>query len=65
MRDPYAGLAPFYDGMARAPGIRRFYRLWREALLSAAKERGVTGRMLVDVACGTGNSTIPWSRRAG
>jgi SAM-dependent methyltransferase len=65
MRDPYAKLAPLYDGMARAHGIRGFYRQWREALASAAKERGVTGGVLVDIACGTGNSTIPWSRNAG
>ena len=65
MRDPYAGLAPLYDGMTRAHGIRAFYRQWREALLSAAKDRGVTGSVLVDLACGTGNSTIPWSRKAG
>ena len=65
MRDPYAGLAALYDGMARDPGIQRFYREWRTALLEAAKQHHVRGRVLVDLACGTGNSTIPWSRRRG
>ena len=65
MRDPYAALAPVYDGMSRDPAIRRFYGLWREALLAAAKQRRVTGSVLVDLACGTGNSTIPWARKRG
>jgi len=65
MRDPYAGLAPLYDGMARDPGIRLLYSEWRASLLAAAEEYGVRGRTLVDLACGTGNSTIPWTRRRG
>jgi ubiquinone/menaquinone biosynthesis C-methylase UbiE len=65
MRDPYAGLAAVYDWMARDPGIRRYYEEWRRALLEAAAERGVRGRVLVDLACGTGNSTVPWARRRG
>ena len=65
MRDPYARLAPFYDGMARDSGIRGFYRQWRRMLISAANARGVKGTVLVDFACGTGNSTIPWTRKAG
>jgi ubiquinone/menaquinone biosynthesis C-methylase UbiE len=65
MRDPYAALAPVYDGMAREPAIRPFYGQWRETLLVAAKQRGVTGSVLVDLACGTGNSTIPWTRQRG
>ena len=65
MRDEYAGLADVYDRMTRIPGIRVFYREWRQALLAAARERGVRPRVLVDLACGTGNSTVPWSRRRG
>jgi ubiquinone/menaquinone biosynthesis C-methylase UbiE len=65
MRDPYAVLAPLYDGMARDPAIRGLYPHWRETLIAAAREREVAGRVLVDIACGTGNSTIPWSRKRG
>jgi SAM-dependent methyltransferase len=65
MPDPYGPLAPVYDGMARDPGIKALYRRWRETLLAAARERGLRGRVLVDLACGTGNSTVPWSRRRG
>lgn len=65
MRDPYAGLAAVYDGMARDPGIRRYYGEWRRSLMKAAAERGVKGRVLVDLACGTGNSTVPWARNRG
>jgi len=62
MRDPYAGLAPLYDGMARDPAIRAFYAEWRRALIDAVRERGLRVRVLVDLACGTGNSTVPWTR---
>ena len=62
MGDPYAGLAPLYDGMTRDPAIRVFYAEWRRALLHAVRERGLHPRVLVDLACGTGNSTVPWTR---
>lgn len=65
MRDPYAVLAPVYDAMAADPGIAAFYGAWRATLKSAARDRGVRLRVLVDVACGTGNSTIPWTRERG
>jgi ubiquinone/menaquinone biosynthesis C-methylase UbiE len=65
MRDPYARLAPFYDGMARDPDIRGFYRRWHDSLRALLIERGVRGGVIVDIACGTGNSTIPWARRRG
>jgi ubiquinone/menaquinone biosynthesis C-methylase UbiE len=65
MRDPYARLAPVYDAMAADPSIRAYYARWRTALLAAAKTHGVRGTVLVDIACGTGNSTIPWTRRRG
>jgi len=65
VRDPYAGLAPVYDLLARLPGTRPFYRRWRQHLRSAAAGRAAAGTILVDLACGTGNSTIPWSRKRG
>jgi len=65
MNDDYAGLAAAYDAMAADPGIAPFYAEWRRALLDAARKRGVRIRVLVDLACGTGNSTVPWSRRRG
>jgi hypothetical protein len=48
MRDEYAGLADVYDRMARDPGIRVFYREWRQALLAAASGRT---RMLSSEPC--------------
>ncbi len=65
MRDDYAPLARTYDQMARAPEYERMYRHWRRTLLDAARRRGVRVRVLVDLCCGTGNSTIPWTRRRG
>jgi ubiquinone/menaquinone biosynthesis C-methylase UbiE len=65
MRDAYADLAPFYDRMAADPAIDAFYGEWRESLRTAFAERGLRPRVLVDLACGTGNSTVPWTRRRG
>jgi SAM-dependent methyltransferase len=62
VRDPYARLAPYFDEMARDPALQAFYAEWRGALLEAVRERGLRVRALVDLACGTGNSTVPWTR---
>jgi SAM-dependent methyltransferase len=63
MKDPYAGLAASYDAMAAEPAIACFYAEWRRALLEAATSRGLRIRVLVDLACGTGNTAVPWTRR--
>lgn len=66
MTDPYAPIAPLYDLMAGDPGVQAFYAAWRTMLLDAARARGAEGaKVLVDLACGTGNSTIPWTREQG
>ncbi|HNV02420.1 MAG TPA: methyltransferase domain-containing protein [Vicinamibacterales bacterium] len=64
-RDSYRDLAAYYDLMASDPGIQALYREWRGLLLAAIRKRGLRPRVLVDLACGTGNSTIPWTRRRG
>jgi SAM-dependent methyltransferase len=63
--DQYRELAPFYDAWAADPSIAAMYAAWREHLLNAARERGLRLRVLVDLACGTGNSTVPWTARRG
>jgi ubiquinone/menaquinone biosynthesis C-methylase UbiE len=65
MHDAYADLAAFYDEMAKDPAIETFYREWRRSLRVAMAEHGVRPRVLVDLACGTGNSAVPWARRRG
>jgi ubiquinone/menaquinone biosynthesis C-methylase UbiE len=65
MRDAYTSLAPLYDRMAADPAIGAFYREWRRSLRAAFAEYGIRPRVLVDLACGTGNSTVPWTRRRG
>ena len=65
MADPYASIAPQYDDLAALPGVRDFYPEWRRALLNAARTHGVVIRTLVDLACGTGNTAIPWAERRG
>jgi ubiquinone/menaquinone biosynthesis C-methylase UbiE len=65
VRDPYADLAALYDVMAGDPAIRAFYDEWRRSLRAAFADHGVRPRVLVDLACGTGNSTVPWAGRRG
>jgi ubiquinone/menaquinone biosynthesis C-methylase UbiE len=64
-RDPYADLAPCYDEMAADPAIGTYYDEWRRSLTAAMARYRVRPRVLVDLACGTGNTTVPWTRRRG
>lgn len=63
MMDQYSGFARLYDQLAAAPGLKLLYSEWRRYLLEAAQEHRVVIRVLVDLACGTGNTAIPWARR--
>lgn len=63
--DPYRALADVYDLMAGDPALQEYYREWRELLLRTIAERKIVVRTLIDLACGTGNSTIPWTLRRG
>lgn len=65
MSDPYRHLAPHYDLMAADPGIRALYREFRRALAEAAAARRLRPRVIVDLACGTGNTAIPWAGARG
>ncbi len=65
MRDQYASIAPFYDRMASHPGFRGFYRPWFDAVAAALHTHGIEVHVLVDLACGTGNTAIPWTRQRG
>ena len=63
VRDPYREFAPMYDLMAAAPALHAFYAEWRRLLLNAAVVHGIRPRVIVDLACGTGNTAIPWATR--
>jgi SAM-dependent methyltransferase len=65
MRDPYVQLAPRYDRMAADPGIRAIYRDFRRALTAAADAHRLRPRVIVDLACGTGNTAVPWAGARG
>ncbi len=65
MRDPYVDLAPLYDLMTADPGIRALYREFRRALSTAAAARRLRLGVVVDLACGTGNTAVPWARSPG
>jgi ubiquinone/menaquinone biosynthesis C-methylase UbiE len=58
-RDAYANLADLYDSLAKSKDIRLFYSRWRDHLLSAIQQYRIPVRVLVDLACGTGNTAIP------
>jgi SAM-dependent methyltransferase len=65
IKDPYRGLADIYDGYLADPSIMAFYREWQESLLRSIDQAGLNVKILVDLCCGTGNSTIPWTRQPG
>lgn len=55
---PYDAFAPFYDAFTFASD----YEIWTKHVLSLARECGLGGNKLLDLACGTGNSFIPFLR---
>ncbi len=62
-RDPYANLADLYDSMANDEEIQRFRSRWRDRLLSAIQQYRTPVKVLVDLACGTGSTAIPWTKQ--
>jgi SAM-dependent methyltransferase len=57
--ETYEGLAPFYDELTRDHD----YAGWTCHLEQAALRFGVNGRRLLDAACGTGKSFLPFLER--
>jgi SAM-dependent methyltransferase len=57
--ETYAGLAPFYDELTR----EHDYEGWTYHLEQVALRFGVSGRRLLDAACGTGKSFLPFLER--
>jgi SAM-dependent methyltransferase len=57
--DAYGALAPFYDELTR----EHDYDSWTRHLEEAALRFGVRGRDLLDAACGTGKSFMPFLER--
>jgi SAM-dependent methyltransferase len=57
--DPYDVLAPAYDAMTAGHA----HDAWLEAIERLAIAHGLSGRRLLDVACGTGKSFEPLLRR--
>ena len=59
VHETYRRLAPFYDELTRDHD----YDGWTRHLEQAALRYGVRGRRLLDAACGTGKSFIPFLER--
>jgi SAM-dependent methyltransferase len=55
----YDAFAPHYDAFTFGSDYER----WTQGVLEHAQEHGLRGRALLDVACGTGNSFLPFLRR--
>jgi SAM-dependent methyltransferase len=58
-RDAYEALAPVYDGLT----AHHDYDRWLALLEGLAREHGLRGDHVFDVACGTGKSFLPLARR--
>ena len=46
--------------MAADPGIQAIYSEFQASIRDATRTRHVRPRVVVDLACGTGNTTVPW-----
>jgi SAM-dependent methyltransferase len=51
--------ASYYDAFTAESD----YEVWTEQVLEVAARHGLTGAALLDLACGTGNSFMPFARR--
>jgi ubiquinone/menaquinone biosynthesis C-methylase UbiE len=60
-RRTYDALAPSYDDFTLGYGYK--YETWTATLVARAKEEGLRGERMLDVACGTGFSFIPLLER--
>jgi ubiquinone/menaquinone biosynthesis C-methylase UbiE len=63
-KDQYSNLAKLYDSEIDR-NAQKLYGEWRTSLLKAIRQHRVKVKTLVDLACGTGNTTIPWTRQRG
>ncbi|HEY7452946.1 MAG TPA: methyltransferase domain-containing protein [Thermoleophilaceae bacterium] len=57
--EAYERLAPYYDELTR----EHDYEAWTRHLEAAALRLGLSGKTLLDAACGTGKSFLPFLRR--
>ena len=55
----YDAFAPFYDAFTSASD----YEAWTDEVLAVARQHGLRGTSLLDLACGTGKSFEPLMRR--
>jgi SAM-dependent methyltransferase len=55
----YDVFAPHYDSFTSGSDYER----WTEGMLEHARAHGLAGRTLLDLACGTGNSFLPFLNR--
>jgi SAM-dependent methyltransferase len=59
VRETYDSFAPFYDDFT----AHHRYEEWTATLEGLARAAGLRGRRLLDVACGTGKSFLPFLER--
>jgi len=57
--EAYRAFAPYYDAYTEHP----LYERWIVGIEALARQHGVPGRRLLDLACGTGKSILPFLER--
>jgi len=57
--EPYSEFAAIYDAVMRDVA----YEMWADYVEEICRRHGLTPATLLDVACGTGNSTLPFAAR--
>ena len=63
MKDKYKHLAKSYDKQLQDRLTKDMYKEWKKELESAIKKYGVKVKILIDLGCGTGITTIPWIKK--
>lgn len=64
-KDQYSSFADLYDLEMYIGNAKVFYKEWHDSLIKAARRYKINLNTIVDLACGTGNTTVLWGKKRG